>query len=112
MLRRSLLALAGLAFALALPASAMAATTPVWDLNGEYTIPFTCVTGCPTTPDYPYSVTIDTTSSSTGAVTGSGFYITGGGYPAVTITGQVTGSDVSLTLMYYDPALASCNRSC
>lgn len=98
-----------LALMLALPLMSQAFTSPTWNLNGTYTIPFTCVTGCPSPPDYPYSVTIDTTSDATGAVTGTGYYITGGGYPTVTVTGQVSGWDVTLNFSYDDPGLASYN---
>jgi hypothetical protein len=107
-MRRPILAVATLVVALVLPASAMASTTP-WNLVGTYTIPFTCVTGCSSPPDYPYSVTIDTSSTSTGAVTGTGFYITGAGDPAVTVTGQVTGSHVALSLLYTRPDLNGYN---
>ena len=86
----------------------MASTASTWNLNGTYTIPFTCTAGCPAGP-YPYSVTITATTLSTGAVTGTGYYITGLGYPAVTVTGQVTGSNVSLTLLYTDLSLSSYN---
>ena len=108
-MKRSVLGAVVLALALALPASALAYTSPTWNLNGTYTIPFTCVTGCPSPPDYPYSVTITATSDTTGAVTGTGYYITGGGSPAVTVTGQVSGWSVTLNLSYDDPALASYN---
>ena len=93
-----------------MPATALATTytSPAWNLNGTYTIPFTCTSGCPTGP-YPYSVTIATTSDETGAVTGTGYYITGNGYPAVTVTGQVSGWDVTLNLSYTDPSLALYN---
>jgi hypothetical protein len=94
---------------LAFPFASSALTSPTWNLNGTYTIPFTCVSGCPSPPDYPYSVTISTTSDSTGAVTGTGYYIDGGGTPTVTVTGTVTGWDVTLNLMYDDPGLAAYN---
>lgn len=108
-MKRSVLGAVVLALALALPASALAYTSPTWNLNGTYTIPFTCVTGCPSPPDYPYSVTITATSDTTGAVTGTGYYITGLGYPTVAVTGQVSGWSVTLNLSYDDPALASYN---
>lgn len=101
--------LAALALALAVPASAMAYTSPTWNLDGTYTIPFTCVTGCPSPPDYPYSVTITGTSDTTGAFTGTGYYITGGGYPEVTATGDVDGWDVMIELSYTDPGLSAYN---
>jgi hypothetical protein len=88
---------------------AVALTSPNWNLNGTYAIPFTCISGCPSPPDYPYSVNITATSSDTGVVSGTGYYITGGGYPTVTVAGQVTGWDVVLTLTYDDPGLASYN---
>ena len=108
-MRRPLLLSLAVAAVLAFPFATSALTSPTWNLNGSYTIPFTCVTGCPSPPDYPYSLTITTTSDQTGAVTGTGYYIDGGGTPTVTVTGQVTGWDVTLTFTYDDPALASYN---
>ncbi len=109
-MKRSAVA-AALVLALAVPASAIAFTSPTWNLKGTYTIPFTCVTGCPSPPDYPYSVTIATTSDATGAVTGTGYYIPTGaaGAYTVTITGQVTGWDVTLNFTYDGSANAGYN---
>jgi hypothetical protein len=91
------------------PTAAATYPSPDWNLTGTYTIPFTCVTGCPSPPDYPYSITITTTSDTTGAVAGTGYYIAGGGTPAVTLTGQVTGWNVELDLTYDDPGLSGYN---
>jgi len=107
-MKRSLALAAALAVAMVIPAGAMAYTSPTWNLNGTYTIDFTCTAGCPAGP-YPYSVTISTTSDATGAVTGTGYYVTGGGYPSVAVTGVVTGWDVTMDLTYDDPALAAYN---
>lgn len=108
-MRRPIWLAAILAMALAFPASAMATTSPTWNLNGTYTIPFICTSGCPAGP-YPYSLTITTTSDATGAVTGSGYYIDGGGVPVVSVAGQVSGWDVSLDFHYTDPSLAPYNE--
>jgi len=109
-MKRSLLA--AVAAALILPASVLAYTSPTWNLNGTYTVNFTCVpstVACPSPPDYPYSVTITTSNDSTGAVAGTGSYINGGGVPTVTVTGQVTGWGVTLNFTYNDPSLAAYN---
>ncbi|HSW42344.1 MAG TPA: PxKF domain-containing protein [Patescibacteria group bacterium] len=102
-MRRSALGAVLLSVALALPASTLAHTSPTWNLDGTYTIPFTCVTGCPSPPDYPYSVTLTGTSDATGAFTGTGYFIEGSGSPAVTVVGQVTGWDVVLHFSYLAP---------
>lgn len=109
-MKRLMLA-AVLVAALTLPATALAAgyTSPTWNLNGTYTIPFTETVGPDGPGPYPYSVVITTTSDTTGAVTGTGYFITGNGYPSVTIAGQVSGWDVTLNLTYDDPNLASYN---
>jgi len=108
-MKRPVLGAVVLAFALALPVSALAYTSPTWNLNGTYTIPVTETAGPDAAGPYPYAVTITTTSDATGAVAGSGYYITGLGYPTVTVTGQVSGWSVTLNLSYDDPALASYN---
>ena len=105
-MKRAALGAIVLAVALALPSSVLASSTTAWSLTGTYTIPFTCVSGCPSPPDYPYSITISATTLSTGAVVGTGYYIPNNFYN-VTVTGQVTGSDVSLRLLYTDPGTAA-----
>lgn len=115
-MRRSILGAALLSVALALPASALAYTSPTWNLNGTYTIAFTCdpsTAECPSPPDYPYSVTITTTSDSSGALTGTGYYIPTGPSGPYTVTlqpgSQVSGWGVTLKLHYDAPGLAGYN---
>ncbi len=96
-MRRSLLA-AALAIALVLPASALAYTP--WNLNGPYYILFTCTSGCAAT--YNHSVLILSTDGTTGAVTGTGYWVDDTTY-TWTITGTVTGSDVTLDVTWTAP---------
>ncbi len=105
-MRRPIWLAAILAVAIAFPASAMATTSPTWNLNGTYTVNFTETAGPDAPGPYPYSVVIATTSDSTGAVTGTGTYLNDG-VTTVGITGQVTGWNVALTLAYGSPYLDS-----
>lgn len=95
-MKRSFPLAAVLAVALALPASALAYISPTWNLNGTYTIDLTCTSGCG--GDWIHSMTITTTSDTTGAVSGTGYY--SGGSPTWVVTGQVTGWDVVLDVDY------------
>ena len=80
--------------ALAWPASVLA-HTPSWDLTGSYTIDFTCTGGCVET--YTHSMTITSSDHTTGAVVGTGFVEGYVGYD-YTVTGTVSGSDVTLDI--------------
>ncbi len=96
-MRRSVLMATILAMALALPANALAYTSPTWNLNGTYTIAFTCTSGC--SGDYIHSMTITTTSDADGTVSGNGSYNADPGY-TWTVSGKVTGWDVELHVLY------------
>jgi len=82
-------------------ASALAFTSPTWNLKGTYTIPFMETVGPEVGGPYTYAVEITATSDSTGVVTGTGHYLDA---PiTVTVAGQVNGWDVELDLTYTDP---------
>jgi len=95
-MRRSLLA--ALAAALLLPASVLAYTSPTWNLNGTYTIDFTCTANC--SGDYIHSMNITFTSDTTGQVSGTGHYVADPDFITWTVTGQVTGWNVHLDVLY------------
>ena len=82
--------------ALAWPASMAAAVSlPSWDLTGTYTVVYTCTSGCTST--YVNSMTITSSSHSTGAVAGTGFVEGYAGYD-YSVTGTVGGSNVTLNI--------------
>jgi len=99
-MKRLILA-AGFLVALALPAS-VAAAPPAWNLAGTYKVTFVCTAGCPGPDTYIHSMTITTSDDTTGAVTGSGSV---DGYPGYdwTVTGTVSGSDVTLDIEWVSP---------
>lgn len=85
---------------LAWPA-AVAASPPSWNLTGTYTVDFTCTSGCGDT--YIHSMTITTSDDITGAVVGTGFVEGYVGYDW-TVSGTVSGSDVTLDIEWVSPA--------
>lgn len=96
---KRLLIATGFLMALALPAS-VAAAPPAWNLTGTYKVTFTCTAGCADT--YIHSMTITTSDDTTGAVTGSGSVDGYSGYDW-TVTGTVSGSDVTLDIKWISP---------
>ena len=96
---KRLIIAAGLLLTLALPAG-VAAAPPGWNLTGTYTISFTCTSGCGDT--YIHSMTITASDDITGAVTGTGSVQ---GFPGYdwTVTGTVSGSDVTLDIEWTSP---------
>ena len=95
-MKRSIAA-AVFAFALIWPAN-VAATAPLWDLTGEYTFRFDCTAGCEAT-NMLHPVTITSSDHVTGAVVGSGFW-----YGDHTVTGTVSGSNVTLAFNWSEAA--------
>jgi hypothetical protein len=95
-MRRILPGLFALLFALSVPATALGLVTN-WNLNGEYTIVFTCTSGC--SGDYPHSMDVKFTNLGNGQVTGTGHYDVN---PAITwmLTGTVSGTAVTLHVDY------------
>ena len=91
-MKRSIAA-AVFAIALIWPAN-VAAAAPSWDLTGAYTMLMDCTGGCIAT-GIRHSVTITSSDRVTGAVVGSGV---GPSIPEYTMTGTVSGSDVSLEI--------------
>lgn len=89
---RVLAALGALTVPLLIPTPVAASSS--WDLTGSYTIVFT--TGATA---YTHSMTVSTMDVATGAFSGTGFYVAD---PTFTwnITGTVTGSTLSFTLVY------------
>ena len=85
-----------LAVALAVPVPALAYTSPTWNLNGSYTIDFTLTGGG---GDYFHTMTITSSSDEDGTVSGTGIYNPDHSY-TWTVTGQVTGWDVVLDVVY------------
>ncbi len=87
-----------------MPASALATTyiSPAWNLNGSYTLSFTETSGPDAPGPYPHLMTITVSSDTTGAVSGSGYFLDA---PSITwtVTGLISGWDVSLTAMYAAP---------
>jgi hypothetical protein len=97
---KRLIIAAGLLLTLALPAG-VAAAAPAWNLTGVYTINFTCTSGCDST--YLHSMTITASDNTTGAITGTGAVQ---GFPGYewSVTGTVSGSDVTLAIAWTGPA--------
>ena len=89
---RLLAALGALALPLLTPTPVAASSS--WDLTGTYTIVFT-TGGTP----YTHSMTISSMDTSTGAFSGTGYYVAD---PTFTwnITGTVTDSSLTFTLVY------------
>ena len=79
--------------ALALPASALAVTSPAWNLNGEYSIDFTCTLGC--VGDYPHTMNVTFTDLGNGQVAG-----TGHNSDTWTMTGTIAGTGVTFHIDY------------
>ena len=91
---------AGMLMALALP-TAVSAAPPAWNLTGTYKVTFVCTSGDCTGSTYVHSMII-TTSDDSGNVVGSGSV---DGYPGYdwTLTGTVSGSDVTLNITWTEP---------
>src|SRR5574340_1222160 len=91
---------AALVVSLALPAVVLAAS-PSWNLVGSYTIHFVCTAGCAGTFDN--SMTVTSSDDTTGAVAGTGSV---DGFPGYdwTMTGNVSGSSVTLTVTWISPS--------
>jgi len=98
---KKLLLLAGVLAALLLPGSAAAAPPPPdWNLLGTYTVTFTCHMACE--GSYDHTMVITASDATTGAVVGHGVVI---GLDEYTwdVTGQVSGSNVSMTFNWTGP---------
>jgi hypothetical protein len=81
---------------LALPSAALGLTT-TWNLNGEYSIAFTCTSNC--SGVYPHTLDVKFTNLTSGQVTGTGFYDSN---PAYTwnLTGILNGTALTLSVDY------------
>src|SRR5438128_820075 len=86
-------ALAVSGYAAALTAGASAA----WNLNGSYTINFTCTSGCSGT--YAHSMNVTSMNTTTGDFSGTGHY---NADPSITwtVTGNVSGNNFNFTIDY------------
>ena len=91
---------AGMLMALALP-TAVSAAPPAWNLTGTYKVTFVCTSGDCTGSTYVHSMII-TTSDDSGNVVGSGSVDLYPGYDW-TLTGTVSGSDVTLNITWTEP---------
>jgi hypothetical protein len=80
------------------PASVIAAL-PSWNLTGSYTVEFTCTAGDCLGSTYVHSMAITSSNNTTGAVSGAGSIE---GQPTYdwTMTGTVSGSDVTLEILW------------
>jgi hypothetical protein len=97
---KKLLLAAGMLAVLIWPSTAVASVPPEWNLNGTYKISFVCVTGC--TDTYVHSMMITTSNNTTGAVSGTGSVDGFPGY-AWSVTGQISGSSVTLDIEWTTP---------
>ena len=97
-MKRSLAA-AVFAVALIWPAN-VAAAAPSWDLTGEYTIPIDCTAGCTAT-----KYCTGYRSRAATASPGPWLAVVSGLHPDHTITGTVSGSNVTLEFIWSEAAV-------
>ena len=95
---KRLIVAAAFLMALIWPASVIAAL-PSWNLAGSYTLEFTCTSADCLGTTYVHSMTITSSNHVTGAVAGTGSIE---GQPTYdwTVTGTVSGSDVTLEILW------------
>lgn len=76
---------------------ATAATPPTWDVRGDFTINFHCVSGC--SGDYPHAMNVASENFGTGDFSGTGHYIPDTSY-TWDMTGNTTGDSLTFTIVY------------
>ncbi len=76
---------------------ATAATPPTWDVRGNYTVNFHCLTGC--SGDWLHSMHVASENFGNGNFAGTGYYIPDTSY-TWNMTGNTTGDAVAFTIVY------------
>lgn len=96
--------LAGLFPVLGNAGIASAVTAPTWDVRGNYTINFHCLTGC--SGDYPHAMNVASENLTNGDFAGYGNYIPDTSY-TWSMTGNTSGDSLTFTIVYTATAAGS-----